>query len=134
MQITIYRIEQGKSGTFGCMTLNGEAFSVTLERPWKDNMPNISCIPEGRYRCEPYRSHKFGKCFIVLNVPFRTYILIHPGNFVSESQGCILPGRSFANIDGRRAVTASKAVFSELLKRLDGIDEFELKIATVANY
>jgi len=81
----------------------------TLELPWKDNKRNISCIPEGTYRVERYWHEFFGNCFWVKDVPGRTGILIHIGNYAgsinpktkrSDIQGCILPGMKFVDIDG----------------------------------
>lgn len=28
----------------------------TIERPWKNNVPDVSCIPEAEYVCKPYFS------------------------------------------------------------------------------
>lgn len=61
-------------------------------------------------------SEKYGKHFYVKDVPGRDYILIHPGNFVSQTEGCILIGRNFTDLngDGLRDVTDSKATMNML--------------------
>ena len=62
---------------------------TTLERPWLDNAPNISCIPDGDY--EVHRDkHGRHTWFRVLDVKGRTAIEIHEGYKVEHSQGCIL--------------------------------------------
>jgi hypothetical protein len=73
----------------------------TLELPWKDNMPDISCIPPGIYGYEKWYSPTFKTTVIrLLHVPGRTNILIHPANFVRQLRGCIAPGLSMKDIDG----------------------------------
>lgn len=54
----------------------------TLERPWKDNASNVSCIPSGIYTCRPYSSPKYPDVYEVTNVPKRDHILFHSGNRV----------------------------------------------------
>ena len=55
----------------------------TLELPWKDNQHNISCIPENKYYCEKHIRPSGAKSFLVKDVPDRTDILIHSGNFAA---------------------------------------------------
>ena len=65
----------------------------SLELGWKDNVPNISCIPPGFYKYTEYYSNKFRSiCLRLLEVPERTGIVIHPGNTTDDTQGCILVG------------------------------------------
>ena len=75
-----------------------------LELPNLGNQHNISCIPEGTYTVVKYSDVKHPNTFWVQNVPCRTGILIHIGNFVNgikiDSEGCILPGTEFQDIDG----------------------------------
>lgn len=56
----------------------------SLELPWLDNERSISCIPAGTYECERIQHPKFGHCWLVRDVPSRTGILIHSGNYASE--------------------------------------------------
>lgn len=64
----------------------------TCEPAWKDNQPNISCIPLGEYTVEPHISPRFGKCLIVKNVAGRSHILFHAGATYLDTKGCILVG------------------------------------------
>ena len=77
---------------------------LCLELPNLGNQHNISCIPEGTYTVVKYSDVKHPNTFWVQNVPCRTGILIHIGNFVNgikiDSEGCILPGTEFQDIDG----------------------------------
>jgi hypothetical protein len=64
----------------------------TLELPNLDNQRQISCIPQGDYVVTKTNSPKFGECFRVNDVIGRDHILIHVGNFLKDSTGCILIG------------------------------------------
>ena len=66
----------------------------TLELPWLDNERSISCIPEGEYEAIYRQSPKNGEVFELLNVPDRTYIQFHKGNFNYQTEGCILVGKN----------------------------------------
>ena len=90
----------------------------TIELPWKDNKPNISCIPKGVYNYVKWYSPTFKTTVIrILNVPDRTNILIHPANFVRELRGCIAPGLGIKDIDGdgKLDVTKSRQALYNLL-------------------
>ncbi len=127
----------GKNQTFGrLMVLEGEKVNtqvLSLELPWYGNQKSSSCIPEGKYEVHRIYSPKFGKCFHVLDVPDRTAILIHSGNYASlteitDTTGCILPGMAFEDInsDGNMDIIQSKHALNKLLDILP--DEFELHI------
>lgn len=79
----------------------GTIFSkVTLERPWKNNIANISCIPKGKYLCKwKFKLNSLAFHYQVMNVPNRTGIFIHSGNYFFDSVGCILLGTGYANIN-----------------------------------
>ena len=80
----------------------GRLMMYSIELPWKDNRARGSCIPEGRYelakRCLARRSFseggspKFDRHLLLMNVPGRKLILIHPANnALQELKGCIAP-------------------------------------------
>jgi hypothetical protein len=90
----------------------------TLEPPWKGNARNISCIPEGKYDVRPRRSERFGDHFELMDVENRSYILVHAGNFFTDTEGCICVGLALADInnDQHPDVTRSKAALERLRK------------------
>ena len=114
---TLYQDKQ----TLGKLFIHDGVFEqfrcATLELPWKNNQRRISCIPVGAYKCVKHRSPKFGDCLHVLNVPGRSEILIHYGNYYQDTLGCILPGVGFADIDkdGWLDVTHSKDTIDRIL-------------------
>ena len=109
-------------GTNGELLLNGDRLCSTIELPWKNNEPKVSCIPEGEYELKKRYSKKFGEHFILVNVPERSYILLHPANdALKELKGCIAPV-SFLTGEGKgsQSRTAlqklSEAINPELTK------------------
>ena len=120
------RVIDSPSGTFGTLIHNGVPICVTLENKWMQNKPNISCIPPGSYQCELTVSPKYGKVFTVLNVPERTHILFHWGNWQENTKGCILVGTSYEVLDGKPGISASKNAFKKLMSVAD--DKFTLTI------
>ena len=72
----------------------------TLELPWKKNQKQISCIPENTYQVVPRFTPKYKNHFHVLNVPNRSYILIHNGAYSMHTKGCILVGDNKFDLDG----------------------------------
>jgi hypothetical protein len=130
--VTIKRGASLKEGTFGMILYNGKPFAVTGERPWKDNQKNISCIPVGIYLCKRYSSDKYPDTFEVVNVPGRTHILFHKGNFpLKDSKGCILIAEKFEDINDDVCVLESNNGFSEFLSKLKGVNTFILQIVEV---
>lgn len=77
---------------------NGELYSAdkiicfTIELPWLLNQRNVSCIPEGRYELRKRWVKKFGHHLLVVDVPDRSWILIHPATDAKlHLKGCIAP-------------------------------------------
>lgn len=85
----LQRDKPKKDRQTGIWTLPDGTGVITLERPWLDNIPNISCIPAGIYK---FRRDKHGrhKWFRLEHVEGRTDIEIHEGKSPADSLGCIL--------------------------------------------
>lgn len=89
MRIEVFR-EALKPCAFGTMVVDGLFYGYTLERPWLDNRPRVSCIPEGTYKIATVFSPRFQKLMIgVKGVQGREGILIHNANFWHELAGCL---------------------------------------------
>lgn len=103
-----------------------------LERPWLDNLPNVSCIPEGMYevsRVGKERWRKYKDVWEVENVPERSSILIHRGNYVRNSRGCLLIGFKYA--PDVPMIQSSVPARNFLRKR---VRDFELLITSGADH
>ncbi|HYH63435.1 MAG TPA: DUF5675 family protein [Urbifossiella sp.] len=101
-------------GTFGVLTRNGKTLCVTCEDPWRDNARGESCIPAGRYRCVGFNGAKYKDVWEVTGVPNRTAILIHAGNTMNDTRGCILVGKRLGEVDGLPAVLDSRSALDAL--------------------
>ena len=103
-------------------------FCVTLERPWLNNQRSISCIPAGSYICRRVKSPKFGDTFEVTSVPGRSEILLHKGNLLADTHGCIILGEKFDPLKGEDAVLSSGEAFDEFMGKMVGLDEFHFTV------
>lgn len=98
MNAVLTRGPSTDQGTFGVLRF-GSTSVRTLELPWRDNRRKMSCVPPGSYRCALTNSPKFGRVYMLLDVPGRSHVLIHPANFAGDSslgwttqlEGCIAP-------------------------------------------
>jgi hypothetical protein len=120
MNITITRSHSNPSGTPGDLVVTnaaGETFTCrTLELPWRNNEPGVSCIMEDSYRATLWRSEHLDCDVLRLEDKHgRQNCLIHCGNFAgdvtdgmeTQVQGCTLVGDrygSLVNDDGSSQV------------------------------
>ena len=93
----------------------------TLERPWIFNERKVSCIPTGTYLVKRHISPKFGQCFKIQDVKGRSDILIHSGNVVADTIGCVLVGLSSGLVDDSDTamVYSSRKAMAVLLALID---------------
>ena len=127
--IMIKRFCYHPMGILGVLWVAGRKF-YTVERPWKDNIPYESCIPEGEYDLSWRESPKFGWTYEVKDVPNRTHILIHVANYPQDVVGCVgLGSRLMAD---RIAVFASKLAINEF-HEITGANPWQLHIEYAKN-
>lgn len=126
--LTLIRVAYTLDGTFGVLISDEIPFVVTLEDPWLENTINISCIPEGSYRCIRVNSPKFGNTFEVTNVQNRTHILFHKGNTEEDTLGCILVGEKYGTLSNKPAILSSGEGYGEFMYKMRDVDEFMLEI------
>lgn len=121
MKIFIKRLDVTDHGIFGHLTMDGSGFNcVTLER-------HDIAIPTGTYKVTLYNSPDHDNALVPLlhDVPGRSFIEIHWGNWESNSKGCILVGKER---DGW-AIDASKDAFDDLMLQLKDCDDIWVVIA-----
>lgn len=132
--------------TLGVMTGDDGLDIKIMERPWKQNKPFESCVPEGTYTVirDERPSHKYTFCLINEDLDVYRYpssgkrdsILIHVGNKVEDVVGCLAPGVMFGtkapaagyNADGENVVLRSADGFRKLNGYIGGDQEFQLTI------
>ena len=121
--------DNGNSTTSILKDKGGYKLFNTLENAWKDNQTNISCIPIGEYVCDRYGSKRHGNTFIVKDVPGRSGILFHKGNWAKDTEGCILLGKVFIRDEKNgTGVGRSADAVAEFLHLLRDDDSFLLTI------
>jgi len=119
-KIKIKRIHKRDDCTLSVLMFKDFMCKV-LELPDLDNQRNISCIPEGLYKAKKRISPSKGYEVIeYIDVPNRTYIQLHYGNYTRQILGCQLPGEDFIDLDGDSIpdITNTKATLDELLSML----------------
>lgn len=114
--------------TPGQIIVDGYSFK-TLERPWLNNEPFVSCIPPGNYivKRDKTGKHQF---YSITDVDNRTDIEIHIANKVSELLGCIALGTSF---DEQYNLVNSKDACNRFLEIM-GDEDFCLSIRDFNSY
>lgn len=126
---TLIRHEHSDECVLGTLAVGGQVFA-TLERPWRDNRRNTSCIPTGRYAADYLPSSASGRyreVWHVQPVPGRSGILIHHGNVVDHTRGCILLGLQHGRLGGKRAVLSSRRAM-RTLRELVGRQSFDVEV------
>ena len=120
--LKLVRTKSDNKQTIGELWYEGKRIAYTLELPWRENQRRVSCIPKGVYEVIEHQAPSYpkAKSYWVQNVPNRSEILIHYGNFHRDTLGCILPGKELLDIDKDQSldVTSSVATMKVLNKLL----------------
>ena len=132
--VQIFRMKRSDQGTMGILS-TPEFRCYTLELPWRDNQQSISCIPAGEYDVKIRISPKYGRIYHVQNVPNRSYILIHSGNWAGDTSkgykthvnGCILLGKQQGILLDQWAVLNSRVAVRAFMEEME-YEPFKLQI------
>lgn len=111
------RFTTGLAGTPGILHCVNGAILYTLELPWRENKRRASCIPAGLYEYNflpQTSSRKYKNVFYLQDVANRTGILMHNGNYLSHTKGCILIGTQTGIVDTEHAVWSSRKGMEKL--------------------
>lgn len=101
----------------------------TLEPQWRDlkTQPKVmgkTAIPKGEYKIVMAPSYKFHRNMpYLLGVPQFEGVMIHPGNTVNDTKGCILVGTK--NSSG---LANSRATFEKIMEILNSEDDNTIEI------
>lgn len=117
MKIALTRLDATDYGVFGHLFLDDNSFDcVTLENH------NLLVNP-GTYKVNFYDSPEHGKV-PMLEVPGRTFIEIHEGNWERNSKGCILVGHHRDGV----AIDDSRSTLKKLINALENKGEIWMTI------
>ncbi|WGH49621.1 hypothetical protein [Alishewanella phage vB_AspM_Slicko01] len=116
-----------KDGTVGDLVFPCGKSLKALERPWLNNKKSESCIPEGLYAValrnspivERTSKGKYKKGYEIVAVPDRTFIMFHIGNYVRNSDGCVLTGTDEGESNGIPAVWSSADAFDKFMSLME---------------
>lgn len=136
--LQLYRAGSSNQGTPSVLLYLGKKVCFFLELPNRHNQTNISRIPAGTYLCKYLprsASGKYKDVYHVVNVPGRSGILQHPGNFAGDkalgfkthSWGCQLPALRMGRLNGQMAGLGSRAALRKL-HQLTQRQDFYLEI------
>ena len=108
-------------GTNGTIQYNKKIICYSIELPWKNNLADISCVPEGRYALKKIYTEKFGWHLHLENVKGRGLIMIHPANnALRDLEGCIAP---VSILNGHGEGERSRIALEEILALVDPVLE-----------
>ena len=128
-KLILQRIAQTDKWTIGKLyDDDGVEICNTLELGWRNNQREISCIPNGTYKC--IIADEGGKYPVirVCNVPGRDGIKIHIGNYLTQIKGCILVGTGYIITQELPAILNSEKAYRELLSNISQEKTFTLVI------
>ena len=128
------RMKRSNQGTRGILFFE-DFHCETLELPWRENQRNISCIPAGDYKVKIRISPRYGQVYWVTEVPNRSFILFHSGNWAGDVKkgykthvnGCILLGQRRGLLVGQWAVLNSRITVKRFMLKI-AYEPFILKI------
>jgi len=113
--VVLERLESGDEGTFGRIGARGLCL-YTGELPWRDNAPNISCVPPMICRVAWTWSPRFRRfMYLLLGTEPRAGVRKHSANLMgdialglrAQLNGCIALGERLGWIDGQKALLLS---------------------------
>ncbi|GHB64281.1 DUF5675 family protein [Persicitalea jodogahamensis] len=133
MEILQKRVKRGKNSTLSILYVNGKKHGFVVEDKDRDlhsgmtlaeliaiKVHSETAIPTGRYQVGKRYSPKFKRWLPwLLDVLGFQFIYCHPGNWIKDTQGCLLPGLSWGYESGEYCVRQSRACFEPLWKEIE---------------
>lgn len=145
-EITVTRMTATSTRTISRLDIDGNPFCFILEDAIRETkIPSETCIPAGRYQVirryhgrfyETYKS-KFGHnhVFEIVGIPNYSDVLIHIGNDIADTRGCLLTGQDISFLEiGKpkmtiaRSTAAYKALYDEITRQFDSGKEVFITI------
>jgi hypothetical protein len=141
IELTLNRIAETKSSTAGTLWHGDKFLAFCIEDGHNEpKIPAKTRIPAGRYQIAKKTSGKFflkysakyGHTFVphLINVPGFEGILIHIGNTIDDTRGCLLPNQLLrVDSNGNYAGQISMVAYDELIEYLTPHDEIWITIS-----
>lgn len=130
-------------GVLGEIYHEGKIICKTIERPFINNRPFVSCVPARTYELQPFTRKNGDEVYCLVNhelniemmksqlggMDGRYAILIHKGNWMTDLAGCIAPGLDYGyGYDKEQVKRLMVTNSTEATKKLfDYIKEHEIK-------
>lgn len=114
----------------GCILFKSEA----IERGWRNNQNDISCIPPGVYPVKLEYSPRFRKdLWEIYDVPNRSECKFHAANYARQLNGCIALGNKRVDLDGDgyKDVTSSRDTMKRFHIALHGNTVARLEVRDI---
>ena len=133
--VRLVRRASTEQGTPGKLYAEAHHFD-TLEPGAPDHDPTHPRIPTGTYLAKKVGSPKYPGRYVLQAVPFRSGIVLHPGNFAgctekgfsSDTDGCILIGRAAELLNHKKnrqcALILSRSTLAGFESIMEGKDFF----------
>lgn len=124
MKIEVLRLFTDQVVTLSKVLIDGEFFCYGLEDPMREKKVYAeTAIPNGQYmvglRHSPKFSYRFEHDMLwVKDVPGFEYILIHWGNTVKDTAGCLLLGNRLGVVSGQIAVLNSIPTYQNFYRKV----------------
>ncbi len=117
-------------GTVGVLTLvEADLKLYTIEKPWRNNTPFLSCVPEGNYFLEMHDTRKYPDTWAIVGGTvshkqqdgFERYAcLFHTANHADQVSGCVGPGLGMQILKDEVATFRSGDAMTALKLALEG--------------
>jgi len=142
MNLKIVRHRYTARETFGKLYIDDKFICYTLEdtlRPWGIKVHGETGIPAGEYNGRFRKSPSFNANLPILfteedrvsikktGIGFK-YTLIHAGNYIEDTESCILVGLE----EHDSYIGKSRKALEKLLKEMEGVKSFTVEIKNLA--
>jgi len=144
MILTLKEIGSTQNSTGSQLLMDGKPFCFVVEDGYRvKKIKHETRIPAGRYRVVPRKEGKFfhkysiqfGHAFVphLLDVPGFEFILIHIGNTIKDTSGCILVNRFIGlgtdnNYIGSDSTSVYKLLYSLMAAALERGEEIWIEV------
>lgn len=142
MKILVKRVFDDIGVTLSKVYINDKRVAIALEDPKRDiKIKHETAIPDGTYKLGLRYSPSFtprknyGHDLLwIKDVPNFEYILIHIGNTVDDTSGCLLLGENLGVVKGKIAILQSKkaydSFYNKVAHRVKRGDDVEIQFIT----